>query len=102
MPVTVTVPEFALPPTTIVSVEVPVPEVIWVGLRVAVIPLGAVAESETVPVKELRPVTVIVDLPEDPLVMVRDAGEAEIEKSGAVTVTVMVVVWLSGLLGSAP
>lgn len=80
-------------PTTILSVEVP-EVVIEVGLRLVVIPLGAVAESETVPVKALRAFTVIVEVPEDPLLMVRDGGEPEIEKSGVVTCTVTVVLWI--------
>jgi hypothetical protein len=77
-----------------VSVEVP-EVVIDAGLRLVVNPFGAVAESETVPVKVLRAFMVIVEVPEDPLLIVRDVGEAEIEKSGVVTCTVTVVLWLS-------
>ena len=75
-----------------VTVNVDVPEVVIdVGLRLAVIPLGAVGVSETAPVNPLRELTVIVEVPEDPLLMFKDVGEAEIEKSGLVTCTVNVV-----------
>jgi len=67
---------------------------IEVGLRLAVNPVGAVADSETVPVNPLRKVIVIVEVPEDPLLMLKDVGDAEIEKSGAVTCTVTVTVWI--------
>jgi len=83
------VPDLMLLETVIFSVDVP--EVIDVGLRLAVSPLGAVGESLTVPVNPLRGFTVIVEVPEDPLLMVKDVGEAEIEKSGVVTCTVNVV-----------
>ena len=52
------------------------------GLRLAVNPLpGTVAVSETAPVKSLMGVTVIVEVPDDALLMFKDVGEAEIEKA---------------------
>jgi hypothetical protein len=42
-------------------------------------------------VNPFRGFTVIFEVPEDPLLMVKDVGEAEIEKSGLVTCTVNVV-----------
>ena len=52
------------------------------GLNVAVnpLPLGTVAVSETSPVNPLMGVTVIVEVPDDQLLMLNDVGEAEIEK----------------------
>jgi hypothetical protein len=96
LPVTVIVyvPVLVLLATVIVTVDFPEVE-IEVGLRLAVNPVGAVADSVTVPVNPLRAVTVIVEVPLDPLLMLKDAGEAEIEKSGEVTCTVTLVVWLS-------
>jgi hypothetical protein len=93
VPVTVTlyVPLPVLLATLIVRVDFPEVE-IEVGLRVAVNPDGAVADSATVPVNPLRAVTVIVEVPEDPRLMLKDAGEAESEKSGEVTCTVTLVV----------
>jgi hypothetical protein len=88
------VPDAVLLPTLIVRVHVPEVE-IEVLLRLAVNPVGAVADSVTVPVNPLRAVTVIVEVPEDPLLMLKDAGDAEIEKSGAVTCTVTLMVWLN-------
>ena len=92
LPVTVIVyvPVLVLLDTVIVSVDVP-EVVIDVGLRLVVSPFGAVEESETAPVNPLRGFTVIVEVPEDPLLMVKDVGEAETEKSGVVTCTVIVV-----------
>jgi hypothetical protein len=92
VPVTVTVyvPDLIVLGTVIFSVDVP-ELVIDLELRLAVSPLGAVEESETVPVNPFRGVTVIFEVPEDPLLMVKDVGEAEIEKSGLVTCTVNVV-----------
>jgi hypothetical protein len=92
--VTVYVPVLVLLATVIVSVDFPEVE-IDAGLRLAVKPVGALADSVTVPVNPLRAVTVIVDVPERPLLMVSDAGEAEMEKSGVVTCTVRLTVWLS-------
>ncbi len=49
------------------------------------------ADKEMVPAKPFRPVTVTMEVPEEPAWMVTEAGVAEIEKSGvmgdAVTVT---------------
>jgi hypothetical protein len=96
MPVTVIVyvPLPALLATFIVRVDVPEVE-IDVGLRVAAKAVGAVADSVTVPVNPLRAVTVIVEVPEDPRLMLKDAGEADIEKSGEVTCTVTIVEWFT-------
>ena len=79
-----------------VSVEVP-EFVIVVGLRVAVTPVrDALAVKETGPVNPFSAPIVIVDFPCDPLLMLKLLGEAEIEKSGLATITVTVVLWLSG------
>lgn len=96
MPVTVIVyvPVLVLLATVIVSVDFPEVE-IEVGLRLAVNPVGAVADSLTVPVNPLSAVIVIVEVPRDPLLMLKDAGDAEIEKSGEVTCTVTVMVWIN-------
>jgi hypothetical protein len=96
VPVTLTVyvPLPMLLATVIVRVDFPEVE-IEAGLRLAVNPAGAVADSVTVPVNPLIAVTVIVEVPEDPLLTLRLVGDAEIEKSGVVTVTVTVAVWLS-------
>jgi hypothetical protein len=96
VPVTVTVyvPILALLATVIVSVDFPEVE-IEVGFRLVVNPVGAVADSATVPVNPLRAVTVIVEVPRDPLLMLKDEGDAEIEKSGEVTCTVTLMVWLN-------
>jgi len=93
LPVTVIVyvPVPVLLATFIVRVDFPAVE-INVGLRLAVNPVGAVADSVTVPVKPLRGVTVIVEVPEFPLLMLRDVGDADSEKSGLVTWTVTVMV----------
>lgn len=58
------------------------------GLKLVVnpLPLGTVAVSETAPVKSLMGVTVIVEVPDEELLMLKDAGEAEIEKSCTFTV----------------
>ena len=95
--VTLYVPLLVLLATVIVSVDFPEVE-IEVGLKLAVKPVGALADSMTMPVNPLRAVIVIVEVPRDPLLMLRDAGDAEIEKSGDVTCTVMVVVWLNETL----
>jgi len=96
VPVTVIVyvPVLVLLPTFIVRVEVPEVE-IEVGFRVAVNPDGAVAARETVPANPLRAVTFIVEVPEDPLLMLKDAGDAEIEKSGMVTCTDTLIVCIN-------
>jgi len=94
LPVTVIVyvPIPALLATFIVNVDFPAVE-IEVGLRLAVNPVGVVADSVTGPVKPLRAVTVIVEVPEDPLRIVNDAGDTEIEKSAEVTCTFTLTVW---------
>jgi hypothetical protein len=72
-------------PVGTATVNMDVPElVIDVGLKVAVSPLGAVEESETVPAYPLREFTVIVEVPEDPALMVIGLGDAETVKSGVV------------------
>jgi hypothetical protein len=96
LPVTVTVyvPVLVLLDTVIVSVDFPEVE-IETGLRLAANPAGALADNATVPVKPLRAVIVIVDVPEDPLPIVNVAGDADSEKSGEVTCTVRLMVWLN-------
>jgi len=96
MPVTVTVnvPLLVVDGTLIVNVDVP-DVATDVGFIVAVNPPPeAVAESETVPVKPFKAPIVIVEVPCDPLRMLRLFGDAEIEKFGLVTVTVNVAVLL--------
>ena len=83
--------------TVMVNVDVAEPpevKVTEVGLNEAVTPVGAPeTERLTVPAKPLRDVTVIVDVPELPCAMVREVGEADIEKSGAaLTVRLMLTV----------
>jgi hypothetical protein len=75
------------------SVDVPGVE-IEVGLRVAVQPVGAVANSVTVPANPLREVAVIVEVPEVPFPMLSVAGEAESAKSGVVEGVKLVVTGL--------
>ena len=58
-------------------------------------PDGALATSETLPVNPLSAITVMVEVPEEPLLTRKEVGDAEIEKSGDVTCTVIVVVWLN-------
>lgn len=74
-------------------------EVVGFVPNVAVTPLGrADVERVTDPVKPLRSVSVIVLLPLVPCLTVKLVGEADKEKSGcagALTVRLMVVVWLS-------
>ena len=64
------------------------------GLRLDVQPAGPVAESATVPVKLFRGVTVMVEVPEDPLLTLKDAGDADSEKSGVVDGVKLVVTGL--------
>jgi hypothetical protein len=96
LPVTVTVyvPVLVLLDTVIASVDFPEVE-IEIGLRLTANPVGADADNATVPVKPLRAVIVIVEVPLDPLLIVNDAGDAEIKKSGEVTCTVRLMVWLN-------
>jgi len=95
VPITVTVyvPVLVLLATLIVSVDFPEVEN-EVGLRLAVNPVGAVADSATVPVNPLRKVTVIVEVPEDPLLMLSVVGDADSEKSGVVEGAKLVVTGL--------
>jgi hypothetical protein len=60
----------------------------------AVQPVGAVVESVTVSENPLRNVIVIVEVPEDPLLIVNDAGEADSEKSGVTEAVKLVVTGL--------
>jgi len=85
--------------TVIVNVDVADPPeggVTEVGLKVAVTPVGAPeTDKATAELKPFREVTVMVDVPEAPCTIVREAGEADIEKSGAAeTVRLMVAVWV--------
>ena len=49
------------------------------GLTVTLQPEGAEADSATVPLKPLNDVTVKVELPEPPVTIVKEEGDAEIE-----------------------
>jgi len=71
-----------------VSVEVPEPPVMLVGLRVAVSPADGLAVKDTVPVKPLTGETVIMDVPEAPALMTMEVGLAVIVKSWTTKVTV--------------
>ena len=46
--------------------------------------------------KPLRALTVTVEVPEEPLLMLSDVGDVAIEKSGLVTCTVIVVLMNGG------
>jgi len=59
--------------------------------RVAALPDGTVAARLTVPENPLDPATVIVDVPEDPELIVKDAGLADTVKLGTGTVIAMLV-----------
>lgn len=72
-----------------VSVEVPEPPVMLVGLTVAVSPALGLLVRATVPVNPLTDATVIMAVPEAPALIVRLVGLALIVKS--VTVNVAVV-----------
>ena len=97
VPVTVTVadPEVAVAEAVKVRVLVPVVDA---GLKLAVTPAGKpLAASETLPLKPLAGLTVMVLLPVPPCATERVAGFAFKEKSGFVPVTVraMVALWVS-------
>jgi hypothetical protein len=65
-----------------------------VGLGVTVArPDGTVAARLTVPENPLVPATVIVDAPEDPELIVKDVGLADMVKLGVGTVTATLVEW---------
>jgi len=94
------VPVAADAETVTVKVDVADPpevRVTEVGLNVAVTPVGAPETDRlTVPVKPYSDVTVMVEVPEEPGAMVREVGEADIEKSGAaLTVRLMSIVWVN-------
>jgi hypothetical protein len=72
--------EVAVPPLTN-------PRLVW--LRDAVMPAGDDSVRETVPEKLFKLVSVIVDMPEVPASMVREAGVADTENSETLTVTVV-------------
>ena len=59
----------------------PDPPETWVGLKVAVRPDGADAESVTVPVNPFTDAIVIVEVPEDPLLILNLVGDVDIVKS---------------------
>ena len=91
--------------TSIVRVESAEPSsggVTVTGSKVAVTPDGTpeIVRS-TAELKPLSEVTVIVEVPKSPWTMVRESGEAEIEKSGTaagVIVRLMLTSWLSAPL----
>jgi len=74
-----------------VSVDVPVPPAMDVGLRVAVSPADGLAVRATVPVNPLTGATVIVDVADAPALTVRLVGLAVMVKSTTFTVIVPVV-----------
>jgi len=78
-------------------VELSAEGVTGLGLKLVVTPVGA-PETERV-TGELKPfseVTVMVEVSESPCAMLREVGEAEIEKSGAaVTVRLTSTVWVN-------
>ena len=80
-------------PTETVNVDVAVPSVGGVTgltLNVVVTPVGAPeTERVTGKLKPFNDVIVIVDVSEPPCAMVREVGDAEIEKSGGGTTTLL-------------
>ncbi len=74
------------------TVAVPVPPEVRVrlpGLTVAVKPDGETdVENETVPAKPPRLASDMLEVPEEPSLIVKDVGTAEIEKSTTLTVNV--------------
>jgi len=60
---------------------VPDPPETWAGLKVAVRPDGADAESVIVLVNPFTDAIVIVEVPEDPVLMLNLVGDADIVKS---------------------
>jgi hypothetical protein len=92
--VTVDVPVAVADPTEIVMLDEPAPgAAIDDGLKLAVAPEGS-PEAERLTTELKTPVTEvdIVELPEPPCTTDRDVGDAETEKSVAVTVSPTVVV----------
>ena len=78
----------------IVSVEVPVPPVIGLVLKLVVKPVGAVVERATAPVKLAIGETVTVEVADPPVWMIMAEALDDSLKSGrGVTVTVMLTVW---------
>jgi 2-keto-3-deoxy-6-phosphogluconate aldolase len=95
--VTVALPVAAVLLADRVSVELPLPgAAIEVGLKLAVTPAGSPeAESETA---ELNPPLTVVEmvlLPDAPWAIERLVGEALTLKSGCVTVSAIVTVWVT-------
>jgi hypothetical protein len=95
----------ATPAVVTFNVELPAPledRVTVDGLRLTEGPDGETrADRLIVPEKLLRLARLIVEVPEDPWVMVKDAGFAEILKSGVdggLTVTDTLAEWLRELL----
>ena len=76
--------------------------VTWLVLNVQVVPVGQAADSVTELLNPLIAFREIVDIIELPCVTVNEVGLAEIEKSGTITLTVNVVVWLEPELTSTP
>ena len=73
------------------TVKIEVPELtIDVGLTVAVNPPDTLADNETVPLNPFKAETVILEVPCCPLRTLMLLGDAEIVKSGLVTVIVTV------------
>jgi hypothetical protein len=62
------------------------------GLASALIPADADADSEIVPEKPLRALTVMVEVPEDPASIDRDVAVLMLKST---TVTVMMAEWVS-------
>jgi len=58
---------------------------------VVALPDGTLVTRVTVPENPLDPVTVSVEMPEDPELMVKDVGPGDMVKSGAGTVTATVM-----------
>ena len=99
MPVTVTVAGPVVAVLEAASVNVELVPVVEVGLNVAVTPLGRLLEvNATLPAKLPVRVTVTVLVPLAPRLTVRLVGFAKSEKSGALTVRLIVVVCTSAPL----
>ena len=88
--------------TVTFMVEVPAP-VIDAGVNDTVTPLFCPEAVRAI--AELKPpvtVVVIVELPDEPLLMVREVGDALIEKPAATAVTVSVTVAVAVVLPEVP
>lgn len=106
MPVTVMVwlPRIAREPTVTVMVELPEPgAAMELGLKLTVRPLPPPEDDKLIAELKLpETAVVIVEVPDLPLAMLKDAGDALIVKLGAAPVTVSTTVVVSTVLPEVP